>query len=128
MTISRMLAAMLATAALIVPTTAAATPMDPIVDMHQSTAVAAAREHAKQDLRSPDRRDPAAPQLRRAQPPTWPAHPQPLTPPAKTVAAKSDDGGIAWATIGIGVGLSVIAVTALGALSLRLRRRERVAT
>jgi hypothetical protein len=102
-TLPRILAAMLATLALLAPT-AMARPTDGPVDMHQSTAEAAARERAaqqKQDLRMPDTRD-AAKQHNRTEPtwkswaeankpklaaPTWPAYPSPSAPALPKLAA-----------------------------------------
>jgi hypothetical protein len=132
MTISRMLAAMLATAALVTPT-ASASMLDGSVDIHQPLIEQEQKQERKQDLRMPDRRDaesPAMKKLRVLGPPTWPAYPTPDVPPApsKPVATTTSDDGINWATIGIGVGLSVALVCAIGAVSLRVRRRERVAT
>jgi len=128
MTISRMLAAMLATAALIAPT-ATARPIDPPIDMHQSTAEALAQER-KQDLRMPDRRD-ATPPVAPGQP-TWPAHPTPVAAPAPAEPAQPvADDGVDWATIGIGVGLSILAFAAIAGVSHRSStgsRRERVST
>jgi hypothetical protein len=128
MTISRMLAAMLATAALIAPIapTATARPLDPPIDMHQSTAEALAQQR-KQDLRMPDRRDPT-PSVAPGQP-TWPAHPSPIPAPAPIEPAQPvADDGIEWATIGIGVGLSILAFAAIAGVSRRSggSRRERV--
>jgi hypothetical protein len=136
MTPPRTLAALVTAAALLGPATAAqAQP----IDMHASTAQAAAEERRQQqqpsgqDLRMPDRRDPASASpspvaLAHQGAPSWPAHPTPLVAPA--VADDGDD--IAWPTIAIGVALSVLAVGALagvaGAASRgRIRRHERIA-
>jgi hypothetical protein len=158
MTPPRTLAALVTAAALLGPATAAqAQP----IDMHASTAQAAAEERRQQqpsgqDLRMPDRRDPASVSPSPVAPsgqdlrmpdrrgpasvssspvalahqgaPSWPAHPTPLVAPA--VADDGDD--IAWPTIAIGVALSVLAVGALagvaGAASRgRIRRPERIA-
>ena len=135
MTIPRTLLAALAAAALLAPA-AQARPIDgPVGDMHASTAQALAAERAEQeptqDLRMPDRRAPApAPESGpKAVVPTWPAFPQPLTPPAKAVVVDRSDDGIDWATIAIGVGLSVLAVALIAGISRkgRVRHRERVA-
>ena len=126
MTISRMLAAMLATAALIAPV-ATAQP----VDMHQSTAEAAARELKKQDLRMPDQRDPAAKPLPGA-PRAWAAYPSPFVAPAPVEPVPAQpvaDDGTDWAAIGIGAGLGVLAFVAIAGASRRSSgRRERIAT
>ena len=97
-------------------------------DIHASTAGAAAKAREKQDLRSPDARD-AAIHLRRSAvvvgQTAAPVNPQ----PAKAVAspaATPTDGGIDWATIGIGVLCSLIAVAALGLILNRRPQRLRV--
>jgi hypothetical protein len=107
MTLSRILAAMLASLALLAPT-AMARPIDGPVDMHQSTAEA------------------IRPKLG---PPTWPAYPTTLVPTRTTVVETPADDGIDWGTIGIGVALSVLAVGAITGVSRRggPRRRERFA-
>jgi hypothetical protein len=137
MTLSRILAAMLATLALLTPT-AMAQPIEGPVDMHQSTAEAAARQRAqlerKQDLRMPDTRDAAArPSDHATQPklgpPTWPAYPTTLVPTRTTVVETTGDDGIDWGTIGIGVALSMLGFAAIAGVSRRgrPRRRERFA-
>lgn len=141
MTLSRILAAMLASLALLAPT-AMARPSDGPVDMHQSTAEAAARERAQversQDLRMPDTRDAAtrpkpapsdAAMRPKLGPPTWPAYPTTLVPTRTTVVETPADDGIDWGTIGIGVALSVLAVGAITGVTRRggPRRRERFA-
>ena len=125
MSITRTLAAALAIAALAVPA-AQAQP----ADKHASVAQAAAKAQNKQDLRSADARD-AAQHPRSATavesttqpgPPTWPAHPQPLTP--APVAEVTDGGtGIDWTTIGLGIAGSLLAVSGLAALTSRRSRR-----
>ena len=131
MTLSRTLTAALAAAALAAPA-AQAQP----ADMHASVAQAAAKQAQKQDLRSADARDAAV--HTRTMPtrpvpnlPTWPAYPEPLTPPAAIQASDDGDGGVDWTTIGIGVGGSLllasgIAVTAGIAGRTRRPVRQRV--
>ncbi len=122
---TRTLAAALAIAALAVPA-AQAQP----ADIHAPLARAAAEAQNKQDLRSADARD-AAQHPRGATavesavqpgPPTWPVHPQPLTP--APVAEVTDGGtGIQWTTIGLGIAGSLLAVGGLAALTTRRSRR-----
>ena len=140
MSITRTLTAALAATALAVPA-AQAKP----TDMHASVAQAAAPAHQLQDLRSADARDsaehprgpghtvspvnaPGATAVDSATqpgPPTWPAHPQPLTP--APVAEVTDGGtGINWTTIGLGIAGSLLVVGALGALASRRSRPQRV--
>jgi hypothetical protein len=125
MSITRTLAAALAIGALAVPA-AQAQP----ADIHAPLARAAAEAQNKQDLRSADARD-AAQHPRGAAagesttlpgPPTWPAHPKPLTP--APVAEAGDGGtGITWTTIGLGIAGSLLAVSGLAALTTRRSRR-----
>jgi hypothetical protein len=136
MSFPRILTAAVTFAALLAPT-AVAKPVDsprPIADMHASVALAAAAERhkqtPKQDLRSPDARDaatrpavprPTARQLERMsglQAPT----PNPSTRPA--LVATPDEGGIDWATIGIGVGLTFVALGAITGVTHRIRMRR----
>jgi hypothetical protein len=126
MSITRTLAAALAIGALAVPA-AQAQP----ADIHSPLARAAAEAHNKQDLRSADARD-AAQRPRSAdasgtQPgaPTWPAHPQPITPaPAAEVTDGGNGNGINWTTIGLGIAGSLLAVSGLAALTTRRSRRQ----
>jgi hypothetical protein len=159
MSISRALAAVLATVALAAPTAAIARPLD----MHASTAMAAAAARPpqpKQDLRSPDARDAAAHPRRLSHkppadatiyvvprqlapvseqlaassgsparlplpgPPTWPAHPQPIS--AAPAANAADRGnGIDWTTIALGIAGSLFAGSGIAALTNRRNRRRR---
>ena len=119
MSITRTLAAALAICALAAPV-ASAQP----ADMHASTAIAAAKEGQKQDLRSPDAREgrEAAVRLHRSGivvgTTSRPAAPQ----PAPVVpAAKSTGTDIDWATIALGVAGSLFAV--LGVALVANRRR-----
>jgi hypothetical protein len=127
MSITRTLAAALAIGALAVPA-AQAQP----ADMHASVAQAAAKAQNKQDLRSADARDAAqhprgataVESTTQAGPPTWPAHPQPLTPaPAAEVTDGGTGNGINWTTIGLGIAGSLLAVSGLAALTTRRSRR-----
>ena len=133
----------LAVAALMVPAAAQAQPPD----MHASTAIAAAqaREHAQQDLRSPDAADAAlhpraygapvnalgataadsqsikpAPGVQQA--PTWPTDPKPVTSaPASQPATGTSGDGVDWTTVLIGIAGSLLAV---GGLALVANRRR----
>jgi len=128
MSTTRTLAAALAIAAIAVPA-AQAQP----ADMHASLAQATAKTQNKQDLRSADARDAAqnpvnAPGTSAVEsatqpgPPTWPAHPQPLTP-APVAEVTDGDTGINWTTIGLGIAGSLLAVSGLAALTSRRSRR-----
>jgi hypothetical protein len=142
MSITRMLAAAVATAALAAPAATAAQPPD----MHASVALAAAQANERQDLRSPDARDATVHPRRAVQtinapgatavdsastkplpgPPTWPVNPQPVK--AAPAAQPAGDGdGIDWTTIAIGIAGSLIAVGGLALLANR-RRTPRLST
>lgn len=153
MTITRTLAAALATAALAAPA-AEAQPADmhaPAAlaaaqqreqgptqdrrsadaidaDMHASTAQAAAQQRPKWDLRSADAIDAARnpqPVSRPAQLPSGrPAGPQPVTP-VPAVQAPDGGSGIEWTTIGLGIAGSLLAVSMIAALVHRSRRLQR---
>jgi hypothetical protein len=113
-TFSRTLIAALAVAALIAPT-AAARPIDMTSDMRASVAEGLAKEREARRQQLPG-------------PPTWPVNPQPITQPP--VATADDDGGIDWATIGIGVGLTFVALGAITGIAhrIRVKQRPRIAT
>ena len=133
MSLTRTLVAALAAASLAAPS-ALAQP----ADMHAGLA-----QPAKQDLRSPDTRDAATrPANARAQdlrhlraggdattqaplpgPPTWPAHPQPISAPI--TAAPQRDDGIDAATIALGIAGSLLAVAAIAGIVNRTRRTQR---
>ena len=136
MTPTRTLVAALAAATLAAPS-AFAQP----ADMHGAFAKPAAKTTG-QDLRSPDTRDAATrPTSARAQdlrhlraggdattqaplpgPPTWPAHPQPISAPI--TAAPQRDDGIDPATIALGIAGSLLAVAAIAGIANRTRRRQ----
>jgi hypothetical protein len=103
---------------------AAGTFAPPALAYHGSAAdVQPVRIH--QDLRSPDARDAARHPhylLRGTlpQPPTWPAHPQPITPPARHTAASGSDGGLDTAPLAGGIA----ALAAVCGVGLSLRRRQ----
>jgi hypothetical protein len=106
---SRALALATAVAALAVPSTAVAIPID----------AQPQRSHALQDLRSEYAKDAASKQ---AGQPTWPAKPQPVR---ATQAPAVDDGGIAWSSIVLGVaGAGLIAGVAVVTRRARLRTRR----
>jgi hypothetical protein len=110
MRITRTLAAALAIAAL-GASTAQAQPLD----MHASTAIAAAKAQHKQDLRSADARD-AIRNPRNFDVPSRHA-------PTVKVAAVDASSGTDWTAIAIGSGLGLLAIGGLFALnSLRVRR------
>ena len=133
MSLTRTLVAALAAASLAAPS-ALAQP----ADMHAGLA-----QPAKQDLRSPDTRDAATrPANARAQdlrhlraggdattqaplpgPPTWPAHPQPISAPI--TAAPQRDDGIDPATLALGIAGSLLAVAAIAGIANRNRRTQR---
>jgi mannose/fructose/N-acetylgalactosamine-specific phosphotransferase system component IIC len=131
MSITRTLAAALAICAIAAPV-AAAQP----ADMHASTAIAAAKERAKQDLRSPDARDAAATTAPKGQDLRTPdardaaihlhrSHlvvgaTQPVAAkPAPAPVAKSTDDGIDWLTVGLGIAGSLFAVIGIALISSR---------
>ena len=142
MSIARTLVATLAVTALAVPA-AQARP----ADMHASVAQAAAKAQQQQDLRSPDSIEAAglrghaaaaavnapgatavdsatrpAPRTT-ANPPTWPANPQPITPAHQVKVV--DDGGVDWTPIALGILGGLLAVSAL-VLTTRRRRTQRL--
>ena len=143
MSTTRMLAAALAIAALAAPA-AQAQPADmhasvaqaaaraaeaPLPDMHQFLARTSAQPQTEQDLRGEAARDAALHPLVAgtaalrpvAGPPTWPAHPQAITP---APAVETTDGsGIDWTPIAIGVGASLLAMAGLLALNSRRTRQ-----
>jgi hypothetical protein len=85
--------------------------------MHASTAIAAAKERAKQDLRSPDARD-AAIHLRRSHLVVGATQPV-AAKPAQAPVAKSTDDGIDWLTVGLGIAGSLFAVIGIALISSR---------
>jgi hypothetical protein len=141
MPIRRTLAAVLAATAIAAPAAATAKP----VDMHASTALAAAQAQHRQDLRSPDAADAA--QHPRKSPvvvnapgatvvdsqsstkpvapgqPTWATNPKPI-PPAPVAASASDDG-VDWATIGLGIAATLLVLGGIAAVASRSRRLPR---
>ena len=135
MSLTRTLAATLAICALGAPVASASQP----ADMHASVAIAAAKERAKQDLRSPDARDAATTPPARGQDlrtpdardaaihlhrsglvvgATQPVAAKPA--PAPAPAFKSDDG-IDWATVALGIAGSMIAVVGIALVTSRRR-------
>jgi len=135
MSLTRTLAATLAICALGAPVASASQP----ADMHASVAIAAAKERAKQDLRSPDARDAATTPPARGQDlrtpdardaaihlhrsglvvgATQPVAAKPA--PAPAPAVKSDDG-IDWATVALGIAGSMIAVIGIALVANRRR-------
>jgi hypothetical protein len=132
MRITRTLAAAVAICALAVPV-ASAQP----ADMHASTAIAAAKEHAKQDLRSPDTRDAAAAVSKQQDLRTPDARDAAIhlhrsgivvgstapaaAKPAPAPVAPSSDDGIDWLTIGLGIAGSLFAVAGIALISSRRR-------
>ena len=116
MSLTRTLAATLAICALGAPVASASQP----ADMHASVALAAAKEHAKQELRSPDARD-AAIHLHRSGLVVGTTQPVAAKPaPAPAPAVKSDDG-IDWATVALGIAGSMIAVVGIALVTSRRR-------
>ncbi|HEY7075563.1 MAG TPA: hypothetical protein VH418_09340 [Solirubrobacteraceae bacterium] len=83
--------------------------------------------HSYQDLRSPDARDaalhPQYPQRRTVpQPPTWPRHPQVLTPStARHTPASGGGGGLGTAPL---AGILAAVALAAAALAAGARRRQ----
>ena len=127
-TMSRLLIASLATAALAAPS-AVAQPTDPAqLDMHASTVTKP--KSAQQDLRSEaaadPSRSPAYPGSFPA-PPTWPTHPQPI-PSAHAPVADAGDGGDGGIDLPVAL-LGIAGTLALGGgLTVAgLRQRTRVA-
>jgi hypothetical protein len=124
MTISKTLAAALATMAIATPA-AVAQP----ADMHASTAQAAAQARQGQDLRSPDAID-AATHPRKAQAVNAPgatavdsqSTTRPVAPPPAT--AKSDDG-VDWTTIGLGIAGTLLVLGGIVAVTNRTRPTPR---
>jgi hypothetical protein len=57
-------------------------------------------------------------------PPTWPAHPQPISA-AHAAKASDGDNAIDWTTIGLGTAASLLAVSGIAALANRRNRRQR---
>jgi mannose/fructose/N-acetylgalactosamine-specific phosphotransferase system component IIC len=116
MSLTRTLAATLAICALGAPVASASQP----ADQHASVAIAAAKERAKQDLRSPDARD-AAIHLHRSGLVVGVTQPVAAKPaPAPAPAVKSDDG-IDWATVALGIAGSMIAVVGIALVTSRRR-------
>ena len=117
MTITRTVAAVLATGALLAPV-AQARPAEQS-DMQASRAIAAAKERHKQDLRSPDARD-AALRPRTVGEPAPPAlsEPQTIAPAGKTRS------GVDWAAIAAGAAAGLLAMAGAVALSARRTRRR----
>jgi hypothetical protein len=103
---------------------AAGTFAPPALALHQAAGDATpARVH--QDLRSPDARDAALHPhyLQRwtvLQPPTWPAHPQPITPPAQHATGGGSGGGLDAAPLAGGIA----ALAAAFGVGVSLRRRQ----
>ena len=131
MSITRTLAATLAICALAAPVASASQP----ADMHASVAIAAAKERAKQDLRSPDARDAATTPPARGQDLRTPdardaaihlhrsglvvGTTQPVAAKPAPVAPAAD--GIDWATIALGIAGSLLAVGAVALVTSRRR-------
>ena len=127
-------------AALAAATLAAPSALAQPADMHAGRAQPATKA---QDLRSPDTRDAATRPANASQqdlrhlragaatttrvplpgPPSWPAHPQPISPPI--TAAQQPDDGIDTATIALGIAASLLAVGALAGIASRTRRPQR---
>jgi len=127
-TMSRLLIASLAAAAVAAPT-AVAQPTDPAqLDMHASTVTKP--KSAQQDLRTEAAADtsraPAYPGSVPG-PPTWPMHPQPI-PSAQAPVADGGDGGNGGVDLPVAL-LSIAGTLALGGgLTVAgLRHRTRVA-
>jgi hypothetical protein len=99
MTITRILAAALAAAAIATPSALARAAAPPTWPAHPQPITAS----------------PGAP--------TWPAHPQPIAAPASTTA--SHDDGDDTATIAIAIAGSALAAGALGGLASHTRRIRR---
>jgi hypothetical protein len=134
MSLTRTLAATLAICALGAPVASASQP----ADMHASVAIAAAKERAKQDLRSPDARDAATTPPARGQDLRTPdardaaihlhrsglvvgaTQPVAAKPAPAAPAVKTDDG-IDWATIALGIAGSLLAVGAVALVTSRRR-------
>jgi hypothetical protein len=116
-------------------------------DVHASVALAGAKAQQKQDLRSADARDAAAPRrpvnapganaqqkqdlrsadARDAAAPR-PVNPRPIAP-APVVHASDTGSGIDWTTIGLGIAGSLLVLGGIAAVALHSRRvsRTRVA-
>jgi hypothetical protein len=124
MKITPTLTTALAVAALIIP--AAGAQAKP-VDMHASTAIAAAQAEQKQDLRSPDAQDaaihPRGPGHAVNAPGATAVSSQSLIPAEKAPvpAAQPSDGGTDWTTVLIGIAASLVAV---GGIALVVSRRH----
>ena len=126
MPIRRTLAAVLAATAIAAPAAATAKP----VDMHASTAQAAAQAQHRQDLRSPDAID--ASQHPRKSPVVVNApgatvvdsQSSPAAPAPAPAVAKSDDG-VDWLAIGLGIAGTLLVLGGIVAVTSRSRRLPR---
>ena len=127
-------------AALAILAVAAPSALAQPADMHAGPAQPAT---PAQDLRSPDTRDAATRPANASQqdlrhlragaatttraplpgPPSWPAHPQPISPPS--TAAQQPDDGIDTATIALGIAASLLTVGTLAGIASRTRRPQR---
>lgn len=79
-------------------------------------------ESAKDQTRAPQPRGPFP------GPPTWPAYPRALTPPAETVATGDGDGGdVEWPVAVLALAGTLLLGGGLGAAAYRLRAQARPA-
>jgi hypothetical protein len=112
---------------------AAGTFAAPALALPQATGNAGPVAPVYQDLRSPDTRDAALhphylPPRTAPQPPTWPAHPQPITPPAAHTAASGNGGdGLGTAPLAGIVAAAAAALAAATRVTLRRRQARSVA-
>jgi len=108
--------------ALVVPGAALAMPAQP--DPGSPAGVASGHVTAGTDVAAPDQQNPipAEPKPVPQQAPTWPEHPQVLTPPSSTTA--SADAGFQWDDAGIGAGGALIVVLAGFGGAVAFRRRH----
>jgi hypothetical protein len=137
-TLSRLVVATTATAAIAVPAAVAKPIVDPPARAHAAQDLrspdaadpsrAPARAHPAQDLRSPDAADPSrAPARVLPGPPTWPVNPQPIAPAARAVAGDDDDG-IGWQVPVLAIAGAGIVFAGVGVTRVRIRAaRPRIA-
>jgi hypothetical protein len=118
MSITRILVAALAVAALAAPA-AQAVPAD-YPDGHPQ-----AQAQAGQDLRSPDAREPVDAITRPVGQPTWPMSPQPIVSVADDAPAPG--GGPDWLAIGTGVAGGLLAAACIALIVTRPRIKRRLA-
>jgi hypothetical protein len=120
--LSRAVAALAAAGALTAATAGAALAVPARPDMGDQVA-ASGNVTSGTDVAAPDQQNPipAPVKPRIAAPPTWPLHPQTLTPPA--ASSPSADAGFQWDDAGIGAGGALLVVLAGVGGVFALRRR-----